>query len=82
MGGGWNHNNGQGQLTQHQPAQRGAGENNEDQNGQENAIPQNWPQTQSHQQCEGGPPMCYKCRGWGISTIIALVPRITPNMDR
>ena len=35
---------------QYQPTQRAASEYNQDQNGQENANSQNWPQTQSHQQ--------------------------------
>ena len=64
-GGSQPHSNGQGRASQHQPAHRGSIENGQDQNSQENAISQKWPQTQSHQQCEGGSPICYKCRGWG-----------------
>ena len=63
--GGQAHGNGQGRASQCQPTQRGAIENGLNQNSQENTTSQNRPQTQSHQQHEGGPPMCYKCRGWG-----------------
>ena len=65
LGGGQNHNNGQGWAPKCQPTQRGATENNQDQNGQENLTLQNQPQTQSYQQHEGCPPMCYECRGLG-----------------
>ena len=59
------HSNGQGRASQCQPAQWGAIENGKNKNIQENETSQNWPQTQSHQQCKGSIPMCYKCRGWG-----------------
>ena len=60
-GGRQNCNNEQGWANQNQSAQRGAGKNNQNQNNHDNALQQ----TQYCQQHESGPPVFYKCRGWG-----------------
>ena len=69
--GGQNCNNGQGLALQHQAAQRGAGENNQNQNGHKNAN-----------SVKAAHPCCTNVRVVGISAITALAPRITLNRDR
>ena len=55
-----NCNNGQGQMNQHQPAQRGMGEKNQIQENHDNVPQQNWPQAQYSQQYDGRPPPLFR----------------------